>query len=63
MTPFMANAISLDSLNSAIQDKKEELTQAQFDEYLSTLEGNQAISSNASICVGEVGSCNTPCTG
>jgi len=35
----MANAISLDSLNSAIQDKKEELTQAQFDEYLSTIEG------------------------
>ena len=37
--PFMANAISLDSLNSAIQDKKQELTQAQLDEYLLTLEG------------------------
>jgi hypothetical protein len=35
MAPFMANAISLDSLNS----KSKNFTSLQFEEYLSTLEG------------------------
>jgi hypothetical protein len=39
MAPFMANAISLAALSSTIQDKHEELTQAQFYEYVPTLIG------------------------
>lgn len=36
---LMANAISYDSLDSEVRNKKKALTEAQFDEYLLTLKG------------------------
>jgi hypothetical protein len=41
MAPFMANAISLDSLERQANNKYGQLTTLQFEEYLSTLKGTK----------------------
>ena len=39
MAPFMANAISIDSFESTIENKNKQLTKLQLREYLSTIRG------------------------
>ncbi len=41
MTPFMANAISLDSLDNEVKNKREQLTEVQFENYLLNLKGTK----------------------
>jgi hypothetical protein len=41
MAPFMANAISLDSFDSQVKNKNEQLTTLQFKEYISNLKGTK----------------------